>query len=96
MLEYHRIDISERIRINKTKSLKLCDICHYWYFLDKNFIYEPYLSNSCHDYMKKAMSFSDVAIVSVKGSDYKIHFWYMRKNDAINIMKILNEKCGLL
>ena len=46
--------------------------------------------------MKKAMSFSDVAIVSLKGSDYKIHFWYMRKNDAINIMNILNEKSGLL
>ena len=29
---------------------------------------------------------------------YKIHFWYMRKDDAINIMKNsdLNEKSGLL
>ena len=68
MLEYHRSDISERIRINKTNASKLHDICHYWYFLDKNFKYEPYLSNGCHDYMKKAMSFNDVAIVSVKGS----------------------------
>ena len=68
MLEYHRIDISERIRINKTNASKLCDICYYWYFLDKNFKYETYLSNGCHDYMKKAMNFNDVAIVSVKGS----------------------------
>ena len=29
---------------------------------------------------------------------YKIHFWYMSKDDAINIMKNsdLNEKSGLL
>ena len=33
------------------------------------------------------MNFNDVAVVSVKGSDYRIHFWYMSKDDAINIMK---------
>ena len=51
--------------------------------------------------MQEAMNFNDVAIVaivSVKESDYRIHFWYMTKNDAINIMKSsnLNEKSGLL
>ena len=37
-------------------------------------------------------------IVSVKGSDYRIHFWYMSKDDAINIKKNsrLNGKSGLL
>ena len=29
------------------------------------------------------MNFNDVTIVSVKGSDYRIRFWYMSKNDAI-------------
>ena len=36
--------------------------------------------------MQKAMSFNNIAIVYVKGSAYRIHFWYMSKNDAINIM----------
>ena len=36
MLEYGRIDISDGIDINKTNASKECDICHYWYFLDKN------------------------------------------------------------
>ena len=38
MLECDRIDISEGIDINKTNASKECNICHYWYFLDKNFI----------------------------------------------------------
>ena len=40
------------------------------------------------------MNLNDVAIVSVNGSNYIIHFWYMSKNDAINIMRNsnLNEK----
>ena len=33
------------------------------------------------------MNFNNVAIVSVKGSDYRIHFWYISKDDAINILK---------
>ena len=48
--------------------------------------------------MQKAMSFNDVDIVSVRGSDSRIHFWYMSKNDAISTVSNsnLNEKSGLL
>ena len=44
------------------------------------------------------MSFKNLAIFSVKGSDYRIHFWYMSKDDAINIMKNsdLNKENGSL
>ena len=54
--------------------------------------------NDCHDLMQKAMSFNDVAIVYVKGSAYRIHFWYMSKDDAINIMNNSNlvDKMGAL
>ena len=44
------------------------------------------------------MNFNDLAIVSIRGNDYGIHFWYMSKNDAINLMNnyVLNEKAGSL
>ena len=84
------------------KSLNLrskeCDICHYWYFLDKNLTNERYLCNGFHDLMQKAMNFNDVVILSTEGNCCKIHFWYMSKDDAISIMhnSNLNEKTGLL
>ena len=53
MLEYDRIDIWEWIDLNKTNASKECDICHYWYFKDIGFKYEPYLCNGCHDLMRK-------------------------------------------
>ena len=84
MLEYDRIDVI------KTNASKECDICHYWYFKDIYFKYEPYFCNGCHDLMQKAMCFDDVAIVYVKGSAYKIHFWYVSKDDAISIMNRSN------
>ena len=92
MLEYDRIDISEGIDINKPNAFKECDICRYWCFLDKNFNYEPYLGNGCHDLMQKAMNFNDAAIVSIKENDYRTRFWYISKSDAINIMKNSNLK----
>ena len=45
-----------------------------------------YLCNGCHDLMQKAMSFNNVAIVYVKGHSHRIHFWYMRKDDAIMVL----------
>ena len=38
------------------------------------------------------MSFNDVAIVSIKGIDYRIQFWYMSKNDAIVLTTNSNLK----
>ena len=47
MLEYERIDISEGVDVNKTNKSKKCMLCHYWYFLSKNFSYGPCL---CDDW----------------------------------------------
>ena len=48
--------------------------------------------------MQKAINFNDDATVSSKGSDYRIHFWYMSKGDAISILNNsnLNEKSKML
>ena len=91
-------DISEGIDVNKTNLSKGCDICHYWYFKDTSFKYDKYLCNGCHDLIQKAMSFNNAAIVYVKGSAYRIHFWYMSKVAAVNIMNgsSLADKRGVL
>ena len=48
--------------------------------------------------MQKAMSFNNIAIVYVGESAYRIHFWFMSKDDAIKIMNgsILLDKRGVL
>ena len=48
--------------------------------------------------MQKAMSFNNVAIFYVKGSAYRIHFGYLSKDDAINIINGSNliDKMGVL
>ena len=48
--------------------------------------------------MQKVISFNNIAILYVKGSAYRIHFWDMSKDDAINIMTGSNlfDKRGVL
>ena len=41
MLYDDRIDVSEGIDVNKTSASKECDICHYWYFLNYSFKFQP-------------------------------------------------------
>ena len=44
MLEYDRIDISEGTDINKCgETSRRCSLCKFYYFLDKNFSYGPFL-----------------------------------------------------
>ena len=98
MLEYNKIDISEGNNVNKTNLSKECDIYHYWYFRDIVFKFDPYICNNCHDLMQKTISFNNIAIVYVKRNAYRIHFWYLSKDDAINIMNgsNLTDKRGVL
>ena len=49
MLYYDRTDVSLGIDANKTSRSEECDICHYWYFFKKEFKFQPYICNSCHD-----------------------------------------------
>ena len=45
--------------------------------------------------MQKTMSFNDVAIVYVKESACRIHFWYINESVAISIMNnsnLINKK----
>ena len=45
MLNVDRIDVSEVTDVNETSTSKECDICHYWYFLNKGFKFQPNVCN---------------------------------------------------
>ena len=50
MLYYDRIYVSGGIDVNKTSATKKCDICHYYYFLEKGFKFQSYVCNICHNF----------------------------------------------
>ena len=99
MLEYDRIVISEGIDINKCKYIsKKCSLCKFYYFLDKNFNYGPYLSNGCYDMSLKSINIKNLAIVYCDEQAYRINFASISKNDAFNLIKnsVIIDKRGTL
>ena len=74
MLEHERIDISDGIDVGMSDKSKECMFCHYWYFLDKNFSYVPYLCDGYYNIVQKCYKLKNIAIVHVKKSAYRIYF----------------------
>ena len=98
MLYFHRIKVSEGIDVNTTSEPKVCEICQYWYFLDKDCKFHSNICNRCHDLLMMSMNLSDIAILNIKGSDYCCIISLISKNEAINLMQNadLTEKSGTL
>ena len=70
-------------------------LCHYWYFLDKNFSYGAYLSNGCYDIIQKSNNFKNIFVVHVRESTYRIYFLDMSKREAKKLMinsNLINKK----
>ena len=72
MRYYDVIDVSEGIDINKTSESKECDICHYWYFLNKVFKFQPDVCNRRHDVLTMSINLSDIDILNINGVDYRV------------------------
>ena len=87
MLCYDRTDVSEGIDINRTNESKECDICHYWYFLNKSFKFQPNVCNGCHDLIMMSTKLRDITILNIKGSDYCCIISGISKSEAINLMQ---------
>ena len=98
MLYYDRIDVSKGIDVHETSESKECDVCHYWYFLDKGFKFQPHVCNDCHDVLMMSMNLSNIAILNINNADYRCIISGISKSKAVNLLKNadLIEKSGTL
>ena len=83
MIEYEKIDISEGVDINKTNKSKECMLCHYWFFLDNDFSYEPYLCDGCYNIMQRSNNFKNIAIEVKKRLQHEV-----KKKHTQNIFSV--------
>ena len=76
MLEYDRIDISEGIDVDNTNKSKECMLCHYWYFLHKNFSYGPYLCDDCYNFSQKSRDLKILLLFILKKCIQNLFFMH--------------------
>ena len=94
MLQYEKYDVSEGIDINKTSASKECMLCHYWYFKDVGFKFEPHVSNKCYDVLMTAYELKNIAMLNVKGVHPWCILWDISSDEAVNRLNnsVLEDK----
>ena len=60
MVYINRTEISEAVDVNKINESKECDICNYWYFLDKEIRFQTYSCIGCYDLLIMSINFNDI------------------------------------
>ena len=98
LLYFDTIDVSEGIDVNKTSASKECDICHYLYFFNCSFKFQPNVCNRSHDLSMMSINLSDIAILNIKDCDYSFIISLISKNEAIKLLQNddLAEKSRIL
>ena len=86
-ISYDRIDVSEWIGVNKTSGSEECDICNYWYFLNKAFKIQPNVCNRSHDLLMMSMNFSSIFISNIKNADYWCIVNGISNSEAIKLLQ---------
>ena len=81
---YKSIDVLEGIDKNKTSLSKECMLCHYWYFKDLGFNFEPHVCNKCHHVLMTAYELKNIPILHVKGVDFRCILWGISRDEAVN------------
>ena len=87
MFHSDRINTSEGIDVNKTSASKKCDLCHYWYFLNYSFKFQPNVCNRSHDLLMMSVTLSDIAILNIKGSDFLCIINLISKKEVIHLLQ---------
>ena len=96
MLQCDKTDVSEGIDINKTSESKECILCHYWYFKDVAYKFQPYVCNGSHAVSVMAYELKNIAALNAKGVDYRCVLWGISKNDGLQNKGVLQKDFSVM
>ena len=80
---YEKIDVSEGVDVNKTSLSKEFMHCHFWYFKDVAFKFESHVCNGCHNVLMTAYELKNIAILNVKGIDFRCILRGISRNEGL-------------
>ena len=94
MLYYDKILKSEGIDEPRTglDISKECDICHFYFFRNRNFLYQPYVCNECHDISLRAITLADIKISLSKVSNTEL----LATRHTMSVIIFLNRTVQLI
>ena len=81
-----KLMFQKELTLIKQNATKECMLCHYWYFKDVGFKFEPHVCNKFNNVLMNAYKLENIAILNVKDVNYRCILWGINKNEAANIL----------
>ena len=85
-MHYDRIYSSEGIDVAKSNNKKEYMVCHYSFF-NHGLRIQDSACNGCHDLTMLCLNISDIAIITVKGVDYRCIIHDISKSEPIHLLQ---------
>ena len=84
MLYCNKTNISEWITLTNQVSQKNVWFVIIVFFFNSNYTYETEVCYGCHDISRMVYEIENIAILNIKGVDFRCVIWNMARNDAID------------
>ena len=65
----------------------MCIASHYRCFQDKSFKFQPDVCNRCHDVLMISINLDDIAILNIRGVDYRCVVNGISKSKTVNLLQ---------
>ena len=97
--ESEGIDTVEGANVVRTnvESSKQCDICHFYFFKNRNFTYQPRVCYECHGAALRAQSIADIKIITTMKGTFRV-VSNISHSEIVRLLETsdLDEKFGYL
>ena len=91
-MQYEKITDDEGIDHSRDiNTSRFCDVCKFCLFLNKNFNYEDYACNGCHNLLMMAFSLDNIAILRVGHAYYRCILMGISRNGALRKLNNANN-----
>ena len=91
-MQYEKITDDEGIDHSRDiNTSRFCDVCQFCLFLNKNFNYEDYACNGCHNLLMMAFSLDNIAILRVGHAYYRCILMGISRNEALRKLNNANN-----
>ena len=92
-----KLMFQKEIGINKISKSKEYMLCHYQYFKDVGYKFQPHPCNDFHATSIMSFEVKNIAILNTKGVDYRCILWCISRDEAVNrLNKSVLEDKGVL
>ena len=82
--------MSEGFDIKNGSASKEYGMCHYCYFSDKEFNFQPDVCKGCRNALIKFLNLSDISILDINACDHPCIIDEINKNETMNLLQNAN------